>query len=140
MTAQKNRLAERISLLQARIDAGEIEQEKLDKLEESLKTDTSDLIQYQDLQALAHASGVINFEEAQQIYRLLGGEAPAAEKWDQLSIPEKVAVTQMMDELLDWRLSQRPGWQARTTRRASTRPAAARKEPTKPEGLKGLQN
>lgn len=110
----RNRIQDRIQLLNARITGGEIPQADLDRLEESLKTDTSDLIQYQNVQAFAHASGKITFAEADMAYNLLGREAPSEEKWNKLSLAERVALTQLMSELLDWQVQLQPGWHART--------------------------
>jgi len=137
----KNRLQERISSIQARIDGGDIPQEKLDELEKNLSTSTSDLIEYQNVQALAHASGKISFEEADMVFNLLGRNAPSQEKWDRLSMAERVALTQMMAELLDWRVKQAPGWQARTiTRQPFPEPRQPKKATTKPEGLRGVRD
>lgn len=100
----RNRVRDRIKLQQAKIDSGNIPKEKLDNLDKALKTDLGDLFQYQQLQATAHAQGLLSTDEAELVYKLLGGEVPSEEKWDKLSIPEKVAITQVMDELLQMKL------------------------------------
>ncbi|GAI99308.1 unnamed protein product [marine sediment metagenome] len=77
-----------------------VSEEKLASLNESLKTDWKDLVEYQKLQSTAFACGKLTFEEAQTLYRIYGGEVPSPEKWDKLSLAEKVIGTQTADELL----------------------------------------
>jgi hypothetical protein len=99
-----NRITEMIAKKQARIYSGMATPEQLRKLETSMRTPTKDLIEYQSLQAQAHAMNKITSEEAQTVYKLLGGENPTEEKWNKLSLPEKVAITQLMSEILDWKV------------------------------------
>ena len=77
-----------------------VSEEKLASLNESLKTDWKDLVEYQKLQSTAFACGKLTLEEAQTLYRIYGGEVPSPEKWDKLSLAEKVIGTQTADELL----------------------------------------
>ncbi|HUV52293.1 MAG TPA: hypothetical protein VMW64_04375 [Dehalococcoidia bacterium] len=77
-----------------------VSEEKLASLNESLKTDWKDLVEYQKLQSTAFACGKLTLEEAQTLYRIYGGEVPSPEKWDKMSLAEKVIGTQTADELL----------------------------------------
>ena len=74
------------------------------KLSDALKTEWNDLVQYQKLQSTAFACGKLTLEEAQTLYRIYGGEAPSPEKWDKLSLAEKVIGTQTAEELIKMRL------------------------------------
>lgn len=103
-----NRIEAMIARYQGKINSKIIEDPgAVEKLDKQMSTSFSDLVQYQNLQALAHASGKITTDEAQLVYRLLGGEAPSEEKWAKLSLAEKVTITQLMSELLDWKISLR---------------------------------
>jgi len=77
-----------------------VSEEKLASLNESLKTDWKELVEYQKLQSTAFACGKLTLEEAQTLYQIYGGEVPSPEKWDKLSLAEKVIGTQTADELL----------------------------------------
>ncbi len=81
--------------------AATVDPAKITKLHEGLKTPWSDLVQYQQLQSHAFASGKLSSEEAQTLYRMYGGETPSAAKWDRLSIGEKVVGTKVASELLE---------------------------------------
>lgn len=70
------------------------------KLSETLKTDWKDLVEYQKLQSTAFACGKLTLEEAQTLYQIYGGEVPSPEKWDKLSLAEKVIGTQTAEELI----------------------------------------
>lgn len=70
------------------------------KLSDALKTDWKDLVEYQKLQSTAFACGKLVLEEAQTLYQIYGGEVPSPEKWDKLSLAEKVIGTQTAEELL----------------------------------------
>jgi len=74
------------------------------KLSDALKTEWNDLVQYQKLQSTAFACGKLTLEEAQTLYRIYGGEVPSPEKWDKLSLAEKVIGTQTAEELIKMRL------------------------------------
>ncbi len=99
-----NRIQDRIEQIDKQIKEGGIPAEKIASLNKSLKTSWKDLVEYQNLQAAAHAAGKITTEEADLVYRLMGKENPTEEKWNRLSVAEKVAITQLMAELLDWRI------------------------------------
>lgn len=74
------------------------------KLNDALKTDWADLVEYQKLQSTAFACDKLTLEEAQILYRIYGGEVPSPEKWDKLSLAEKVIGTQTAEELLKMRI------------------------------------
>lgn len=76
-----------------------VSEEKLKSLNETLKTDFMDLVEYQKLQSTAFACGKLTLEEAHLLYRIYGGEVPSPEKWDKLSLSEKVIGTQTAGEL-----------------------------------------
>ena len=76
-----------------------VSEEKLSSLNESLKTDWAELVQYQKLQSTAFACGKLTLEEAQILYQIYGGEVPSPEKWDKRSLAEKVIGTQSAAEL-----------------------------------------
>ena len=99
-----NRVQAMIDRVQAKFDSGEIAKSKMDDLDKAMKTGFMDLVRYQDLQASAHARGLITTEEATQIYQLLGGEAPSESKWDKLTLAQKVTITQVMGELMGAKL------------------------------------
>jgi hypothetical protein len=133
----RNRIQERIRQLEARIKSGEIEQGKLDELDKQLATEAADLIEYQNLQAQAYASGKLSFAEADLIYRALGRESPSTATWDNLPLATRVAITQVMAELLDWKIGVGSSLQdsvAGSTRLKQTKRAPRRRE-TSPEGI-----
>ena len=129
-----NRIQQRIDLIQGKISSGVASAEKLANLEKTMETSWDELFQYQNAQARAHAMGKISSEEAMLLYNLLGRENPTEEKWNQLSLAQKVAVTQVMAELLEWERKMGPGWHAAQRK--------SRKAPPKkpgPGGLRGLR-
>ena len=77
----------------------QVSEEKLASLNEGLKTDWADLVEYQKLQSTAFACGKLTLEEAQLLYEIYGGEVPSPEKWDKRSLAEKVIGTQTAAEL-----------------------------------------
>ncbi len=83
-----------------------VSEEKLRNLNESLKTNFADLVEYQKLQSTAFACGKLTLEEAQTLYQIYGGEAPSPEKWDKRTLAEKVIGTQSARELLKIRLCE----------------------------------
>jgi hypothetical protein len=99
-----NRVQAMIDSTNWRIKARNVTEDAQKKLSESLKTPWHDLVEYQNLQAYGFASGLLNKAEAEQLYRIYGGESPSPEKWDQLTLAEKVAGTTFAEELLERRL------------------------------------
>jgi len=80
--------------------------EEQEKLSRTLKTSWVDLCEYQKLQSTAFACGKLTFEEAQLLYQIYGGEIPSSEKWDKLSLAEKVIGTQTAGELAKMRICE----------------------------------
>ena len=74
------------------------------KLSETAKVTFQELFEFQKLQSTAFACGKLTLEEAQILYRIYGGEAPSPEKWDKLTLAEKVVGTQTAAELLRMRI------------------------------------
>lgn len=83
-----------------------VSEEKLKSLNESMKTDFMDLVEYQKLQSTAFACGKLTLEEAQTLYQIYGGEIPSPEKWDKLTLVEKVIGTQTAGELVKMRICE----------------------------------
>ena len=69
-----NRIEAGIARINEKMKA--VSEEKLASLNESLKTDWKDLVEYQKLQSTAFACGKLTLEEAQTLYRIYGGEVP----------------------------------------------------------------
>lgn len=108
-----NRVQATIDSINYRIVHRNVSESEQQRLHDSLKTDFKDLVDYQNLQSWGFASGLLAQNEAQHLYRLYGGEAPSADKWDKLSLAEKVAATRMADELLGVKL-KKSGYSPRT--------------------------
>ena len=83
-----------------------VSEEKLKSLNESLKTDFMELVEYQKLQSTAFACGKLTLEEAQTLYQIYGGEVPSPEKWNKLSLAEKVIGTSTASELLKMKMCE----------------------------------
>lgn len=81
-----------------------VPEDKKKSLEETLKTSWKDLVEYQRLQSTAFACGKLSLEEANTLYRIYGGEVPSPEKWDKLTLAEKVVGTSTAGELLKMRI------------------------------------
>ncbi len=133
-----NRLADRIALIQKRIDSGVATKEQMDRLDKQLHTSWADLVMYQDLQAQAHAAGKLTTEEADLVYRLLGRDSPSEEKWDKLTLAEKTALTQLMSELLDWRIKSGGGFAAAPVAVTRKRKKTVHRQPRRSGGEPGL--
>ena len=67
---------------------------------DAMKLIMSEFIQFQILQASAHAQGILSTAEAQTIYIALGGERFQPNWPKGTSLATKVAITQIMGELL----------------------------------------
>lgn len=93
-----NRIEAGIARINEKLKTVSLEEQK--KLSDTLKTEWKDLVEYQKLQSMAFACGKLSLEEAQTLYRIYGGESPSPEKWDKLSLAEKVIGTQTAEELL----------------------------------------
>jgi len=77
----------------------EVPIEKQEEIHKTLEQSFNDLIACQELQSYGFASGILSLEEAQELYRIYGGDVPSPEKWDKLSLAEKVIGTQICAEL-----------------------------------------
>jgi hypothetical protein len=108
-----NRIQAMIDSTNYRIGARNVSEAEQKRLHESLKTDFKDLVEYQNLQSWGFASNLLTKDEAELLYRIYGGESPSAEKWDKLTLGEKVAATKLADELLGVKLKKH-GYSART--------------------------
>jgi len=81
-----------------------VPEDKKRSLEQTLKTNWDDLVEYQKLQSTAFACGKLTLEEANTLYRIYGGETPSPEKWDKLSLAEKIVGTSTAAELAKMRI------------------------------------
>lgn len=97
-----NRILDRIARIDEKLKT--VPPEEVEKLSQALKTSLSDLIEYQNLQAAGFACGKLTFDEATTLYRLYGGEVPSPEKFDKLSLAQKVVATQTAAELLKMKI------------------------------------
>lgn len=97
-----NRIAASLARINEKLTT--ISEDKKSSLEQTLKTSLIDLIEYQKLQSTAFACGKLTLEEATSLYQLYGGEVPSPEKWDKLSLAEKIVGTQTAAELTKMRL------------------------------------
>ena len=94
-----NRVTKAIALINSRMD--KVAPDKLATMVKGLETSFSDLCEYQNLQSQAFAMGKIRADEAQELYRIYGRELPSPEKWNKLSVAERVVGTKMAAELLE---------------------------------------
>jgi len=97
-----NRIKEGIARIEAKVKT--LPPEKAESLNKALKTSLEELIQYQNLQAAAFACGKLTEDEAMILYVLYGREVPSPEKFDKLSLAEKVIATQTAGELAKMRI------------------------------------
>lgn len=97
-----NRILDRIARIEEKLKT--VAPDKVESLSRALKTDLPDLIEYQNVQAAAFACGKLTEDEAMTLYRLYGGELPLPEKFDKLSLAEKVVATQTAAELIKMRI------------------------------------
>ena len=99
-------MANRIEAAIARIEQTlkTVPEEKKRSLEQTLKTSWEDLVEYQRLQSTAFACGKLTLEEANTLYQIYGGEVPSPEKWDKLTLAERIAGTSTAGELLKMRI------------------------------------
>ena len=59
-----------------------------------------DFVAFQNLQSQAFAAGKLTFEEAQLVYTALGGEVHHGDWPENTSLATKLAITQLMGELV----------------------------------------
>lgn len=75
-----------------------------DSLHDEMRLTMSEFVKYQELQASAHASELITTDEAMTVYRALGGESFNPDWPKGTSLGTKVAITQLMGELVSMRI------------------------------------
>jgi len=99
-------MANRIETAIARINEKlkTVPEEKRRSLTGTLKTGWDELIEYQKLQSTAFACGKLTLEEANTLFQLYGGELPSPERWDKLSLAEKIVGTSTAAELAKMRI------------------------------------
>lgn len=68
------------------------------------KTTHGDLVDYQRLQSAAFAAGKISFGESKILYDIYGGDSPSPDKWEKLTIGEKLVGTQAASQLIGMRM------------------------------------
>ena len=81
-----------------------VPEEKRRSLAGTMETGWDDLCEYQKLQSTAFACGKLTLEEANTLYQLYGGELPSPERWDKLSLAEKIVGTSTAAELAKMRI------------------------------------
>lgn len=72
----------------------------LDEFRKEKHLDMGEFVSYQNLQARAFSSGLLNMEEATTIYNILGGEVFKGDWPDGTSLASIIVVEQVMGELL----------------------------------------
>ena len=77
----------------------------LDQMHGEMKLALDEFVQYQNLQAQAHAQGILTTDEAQTVYIALGGESFNPDWPDGTSLATKTAITQLMGELITSKLN-----------------------------------
>lgn len=83
-----------------RIDNGEPITADLVAFEKSLDNSLAEVFTYQNLKSRAQVMGKITVEEAQVIYRALGGEVPSPNGWGaDTDLATKVVVTSVLGAL-----------------------------------------
>jgi hypothetical protein len=107
-----NRIADLIGRNEARIAALNgvgLDGRPLEAMHEEMKLSMAEFVQFQNLQAGAHAQGIITTAEAQTVYIALGGECFNPDWPEGTSLATKTAITQLMMELLERRVKGRRG-------------------------------
>lgn len=94
-----NRILDAINKIEVQL-SGKDEDTK-SALNKQLNCDFNEWYSFQDTQAIAHASGKINLNEANLLYRILGS---SCDHFNEQPLAEKIVVTKVMQELLKWKL------------------------------------
>jgi len=104
-----NRIRQGIEKCEARIaelkrtgigaDGRPMTPERWKQLEDNADATDRELFQFQQWQAQGYATGKLSEEEASLLYQFLGRENPTSEKFNKLSLAEKMAITKVMHEL-----------------------------------------
>jgi len=107
-----NRVAAMIATLRPRVDA--LTSERRASLDKDMAVDFQEHFSYQQLQAHAHAAGLLTPDEAMIVYRSLGevGSTKNGGWAAGTDLATKVAVTKLMGELLE--RQHRPGGRFRS--------------------------
>ena len=104
-----NRIADLIGRYETRIaklNGIGLDGRPLDRMHDEMKLAPDEFVQYQNLQAQAHAEGVLTTDEAQTVYIALGGEVFNPDWPDGTSLATKTAITQLMGELVTRRIKK----------------------------------
>ena len=107
-----NRIADLIGQCETRIEklgGVGVDGRPLEAMHDEMKLSMAEFVQYQNLQAGAHAQGLITTAEAQTVYIALGGEAFHPDWPEGTSLGTKTAITQLMLELIERRVQGRRG-------------------------------
>jgi hypothetical protein len=107
-----NRIADLIGRYEARIaglNGVGVDGRPVDSLHDEMKLSMDEFVQFQNMQASAHAQGIITTEEAQTVYIALGGECFNPDWPEGTSLGTKTAITQLMLELIERRVKGRRG-------------------------------
>ena len=84
----------------------DLDAEKLEHLEKTAQLDnTWEGVQYQELQAQAHASGKLKTEDATWLYNVLGRENPSPENFARHTLAERIVALEVFAILAKERLS-----------------------------------
>ena len=96
----KNRIGAAIISMRKRIEAID-DPAKIASADKAARADSMfELCKYQDTQAKAFASGVLNLDEANMLYQYIGGEVPTPEKFNKLELAVRVVVISAITELM----------------------------------------
>ena len=93
-----NRIIFAIKRLESRLES--LSEEQIKKCETVIdNVSFEEFNLYQDTQALAHANGLISYEEAQTLYNIFGGSFPDPDKFKKLPLSEKIISVQFVTGL-----------------------------------------
>ncbi len=105
LTLERNRVADAIAAV--RVNLGDLPEEKVANVNETLALGFVEHFEFQEQQARAHVSGLLSSAEAQTIYVALGEHGSAANGgWAAgVDVATKYAVTYIIGMLLEGRLT-----------------------------------
>lgn len=98
-----NRITARVAVYQARLDQLNgvgLNGTPISELEQKQALSFEEFVGFQNAQSQAYARGVLNTDEAQTVYRLLGGEVYHGDWPVGTSLAQKLVITKLMGELL----------------------------------------
>lgn len=90
-------IARRRVEIKAMVEAGKLDDERVEALRGALDMDLSEFARFQELKSLAMMEGILTEEEAQTVFRLLGG-VPAV--FNAQDCATKAVLTKLFGELL----------------------------------------